>query len=100
MHRLLLFLMAIALGPHLIINHSAFAKEVDGDQPMGAAGGTVHVDPFTGTATTSIPIQVLPGRNGVQPNLQLTYASGNGNGWVAWAGNWNSGPSNAIRASA
>ena len=58
------------------------AKEVDDDVPMGAAGGTVRVDPFTGTATTSIPIQVLPGRNGVQPNLQLTYASGNGNGWV------------------
>ncbi|UVT16489.1 MAG: VCBS repeat-containing protein [Nitrospira sp.] len=58
------------------------AKEIDEDLPMGTAGGAVHVDPFTGTATTSIPINVLPGRNGVQPNLQLSYASGNGNGWV------------------
>ena len=49
---------------------------------MGATGGTVHVDPFTGTATTSIPLQVFPGRNGLQPNLQLTYSSGPGNGWV------------------
>ena len=82
MRRLLLLLIAIALGIQLQISESAFAKEVDDDQPMGAAGGTVHVDPFTGSATTSIPIQVFPGRNGVQPNLQLTYASASGNGWV------------------
>ena len=60
----------------------ALAKEVDDDQQIGAAGGSVHVDPFTGTATTSIPLNVLSGRNGVQPNLQLTYSSSNGNGWV------------------
>src|SRR3989442_6656189 len=39
-------------------------------------------DPFTGTASTSIPIQVPPGRHGIQPALSLQYWSGNGDGWL------------------
>src|SRR5438093_9374480 len=58
------------------------AKETDEDMPVVAVGGAVHADLFTGTATTSIPIEVPPGRNGMQPNLQLVYESANGNGWV------------------
>ena len=50
--------------------------------PVSAVGGAVHADLFTGTATTSIPIAVPPGRGGVQPNLALVYNSANGNGWV------------------
>lgn len=64
------------LAPH------SMAKETDTESPIGGVGGAVHADPFTGTATTSIPIEVPPGRNGVQPNLALTYVSTNGNGWV------------------
>jgi len=41
------------------------AQETDKDMPVGAVGGTVHADLFTGTATTSIPIEVPPGRGGV-----------------------------------
>ena len=82
MRRLVLLVLTFVISHLAYVGDSSFAKEVDDDQPIGATGGTVHVDPFTGTATTSIPIHVFPGRNAVQPNLQLTYASSNGNGWV------------------
>ncbi len=58
------------------------ANETDQEMPVSAVGGTVHADLFTGTATTSIPIAVPPGRGGVHPNLALVYNSANGNGWV------------------
>jgi hypothetical protein len=60
----------------------SLAKETSEDRPVGTLGGAVHADPFTGVATTSIPIEVPPGRNGMQPNLALTYNSANGNGWL------------------
>ena len=60
----------------------ALAQEKDSEAPVGAVGGAVHADLFTGTATTSIPIEVPPGRQGVQPELALVYGSANGNGWV------------------
>ncbi|HMZ56303.1 MAG TPA: SpvB/TcaC N-terminal domain-containing protein [Nitrospira sp.] len=68
--------LMFVLAPH------SMAKETDTESPIGGVGGAVHADPFTGTATMSIPIEVPPGRNGVQPNLALTYVSTNGNGWV------------------
>jgi len=58
------------------------ANETDQEMPVSAVGGTVHADLFTGTATTSIPIAVPPGRGGVHPTLALVYNSANGNGWV------------------
>ncbi len=59
-----------------------WAAETDQEAPVAAVGGPVHVDPFTGMATTSIPIEVPPGRGGVQPYLALVYGSSNGNGWL------------------
>ena len=53
----------------LVVPSVAFANETDQDVPVSAVGGAVHADLFTGTATTSIPIAVPPGRGGVQPNL-------------------------------
>ncbi len=58
------------------------AKGADGDRPVGTLGGAVHADPFTGVATTSIPIEVPPGRSGMQPSLALTYNSAAGNSWL------------------
>ena len=66
----------------LALSTQGIANETDQDAPVGAVGGAVHADLFTGTATTSIPIEVPPGRQGVQPELSLVYGSANGNGWV------------------
>ncbi len=70
---ILFCLLIFSTAPHL------FADE---NMPVGSVGGEVRADLFTGTATTSIPIQVPPGRQAVQPELALTYGSANGNGWV------------------
>jgi RHS repeat-associated protein len=47
--------------------------------PVGAVEGQFDVD-AQGAATYSIPIQVPPGTNGVEPRLQLAYRSGGANG--------------------
>ena len=76
----LLLLLIIGINPAwILIGHT---QETDQEVPVGAVGGTVHADLFTGTATTSIPIEVPPGRQGVQPELALVYGSANGNGWI------------------
>src|SRR5262245_22985289 len=50
-------------------------------------GGALHgigekfaPDLHTGTGNFTIPIALPPGRNGVQPQLNLVYSTGNGNG--------------------
>ncbi|WP_291409029.1 SpvB/TcaC N-terminal domain-containing protein [Actinophytocola sp.] len=44
-------------------------------------------DPHTGTGNVSIPIAIPAGRNGLQPELVLSYSTGNGNGplGLGWA---------------
>lgn len=53
---------------------------------VGAVEGEFSVD-AQGAATYSIPIQVPPGINNVEPKLSLSYRSGGGNGTVGvgWA---------------
>jgi hypothetical protein len=53
--------------------------------PQG--GGALHgigekfsPDLHTGTGNFTVPIALPPGRNGFQPDLKLTYSTGNGNG--------------------
>ena len=65
-----------------VLSAPLLAKETGEDRPVQSLGGAVHADPFTGVATTSIPIEVPPGRNGMQPSLALTYNSAAGNGWL------------------
>jgi hypothetical protein len=78
--RLVLILVACAIAS--LSPAICSPKETDEDRPIGSMGGAIHADPFTGVATTSIPIEVPPGRSGMQPNLQLVYNSSSGNGWV------------------
>ena len=43
-------------------------------------GEKFQPDLHTGTGNFSVPIAVLPGRNGFQPQLTLSYSTGQGNG--------------------
>jgi YD repeat-containing protein len=51
-----------------------------GSGAVSGLGEKFSPDLFTGTGNFSVPIGVPPGRHGVQPQLALTYSSGNGNG--------------------
>jgi RHS repeat-associated protein len=58
-----------------------------GGGALSGLGETFTPDLHTGTGSFSVPIGVPPGRGGVQPQLQLTYSSGGGNGpfGLGWA---------------
>src|SRR4051794_34757108 len=43
-------------------------------------GEKFATNPVTGTASTTVPIVISPGRSGFGPELSLTYDSGAGNG--------------------
>lgn len=50
---------------------------IDPSARVGSLGGTFSVKP-NGEASYTLPIQVQPGRGGLQPSLNLTYASNGG----------------------
>jgi len=54
--------------------------------PIGADGAqgskTGMPDPFTGAMSYSIPLDVPPGRKGMEPALALNYHNTNGDSWV------------------
>lgn len=60
-------------------------RSVETVSPAGAVGGSFAVD-ANGQANYSIPIEVPPGVNGVQPSLAISYNSKSGNGLlgVGW----------------
>lgn len=68
----------------------ANAADSKADKTRAAAPGAVSaihglgerfdLNPLTGTAGFTVPIQISPGRSGFQPSVNLTYDSGFGNG--------------------
>ncbi|MFZ2357421.1 MAG: SpvB/TcaC N-terminal domain-containing protein, partial [Candidatus Omnitrophota bacterium] len=50
--------------------------------PIGAGVKVPLPDMLTGAFGHTIAINIPPGRKGIQPNLGLTYRSGNSNSWV------------------
>jgi hypothetical protein len=51
-----------------------------GGGAMHGIGEKFSPDLHTGTGNFTVPIALPPGRNGFQPQLSLTYSTGNGNG--------------------
>jgi hypothetical protein len=51
-----------------------------GGGALHGIGETFAPDLHTGTGNFTVPIAMPPGRNGFQPQLSLTYSTGNGNG--------------------
>lgn len=64
-------------------NASTASQSISLPQGGGALHGigeTFSPDLHTGTGNFTVPISLPPGRNGFQPQLNLAYSTGNGNG--------------------
>jgi RHS repeat-associated protein len=59
----------------------------NGGGALRGIGEKFAPDLHTGTGNFSVPLEVPPGRNGFQPNLELSYSTGNPNGafGLGWA---------------
>jgi len=57
-------------------------EESGAAEAMGQSLPAANTFTFTGAATAKVPIAVPAGRNGIAPNLALTYNSYRRNGWV------------------
>lgn len=68
-------------------------NEMQGIEMASPAAGVTQIHPPTanpqGTANVSYPLELPPGRRGMQPQLAITYSSAGGNSWLGKG--WNLG---------
>jgi YD repeat-containing protein len=82
----LYFILLLCISPSHAQTQTEKASSSGNNSGNSIGSGRATPDLFTGTMSYSIPIEVAPGRGGMQPNIALVYRSGSGNGWmgVGW----------------
>lgn len=70
------------IPPAFALKSATFSVNDGDDGTSTMPSNIVEVTQYLGSATTSIPIDVPPGRVGLQPNLSLDYSSNGSNGWI------------------
>jgi RHS repeat-associated protein len=71
------FLKNITIG--VLVSITLFAEAQNTALPVGSLPGSIDVS-ATGAAIYTIPIEVVPGTAGIQPNLSIVYNSQSGRG--------------------
>ncbi|TQV79517.1 tandem-95 repeat protein, partial [Aliikangiella coralliicola] len=75
----------------IVSDAALVTPSVPANQAVGAVEGQAGVS--GGAATYSVPIAIPPGRNGMQPNVSLSYSSKSGNGKVGMGWSLSAGSS-------